>query len=101
MLDMKKLTINKMQKITDNLYLPFSEEIVASFKKLPNKIRKELDRLNIEGNIEDNKNVIINHMIINLIVRLGELLDMRCKLPQHSSLKHICEEMSSENQSIH
>jgi hypothetical protein len=98
---MKKLTINKMQKISDNLYLPFSEEIVASFKKLPNKIREELYRLNIGENIEENKNVIINNMTINLIVRLGELLDMRCKLPQHDSLKHICEVVTSENQSIH
>jgi hypothetical protein len=98
---MKKLTFNKKKEIADKLYAPFSQEIVASFKKLPDKIKEELYRLNIGGNNEDNKNVILNSMILNLIVRLGELLDIRYELPQHSSLKRICQEVTSEDQSIH
>jgi hypothetical protein len=99
---MKKITIiNKMHKITDNLYLPFSKEIVASLRKLSDEIREELESLNMGANNKENTDAIFNVIIDNLIVRLGELLDIRYELPQHSSLKRICQEVTSENQSIH
>jgi hypothetical protein len=93
---MKKLTFNKKKEIADKLYAPFSQEIVASFKKLPDKIREELDRLNIGKNNEDNKDIILNSIVYCLIVRLGEVMDMRTNMPYHHTLKHLYEKMSEK-----
>jgi hypothetical protein len=93
---MKKLTINEKEKIIDNLYIPFSKEIVALINKLPNKIREELDRLNIGKNNEDNKDIILNSIVYCLIVRLGEVMDMRTNMPYHHTLKYLYEKMSEK-----
>ncbi|CAB4169181.1 hypothetical protein UFOVP899_58 [uncultured Caudovirales phage] len=98
---MKKLTINKMAEITTKLYPPFSEEIGALLKKLSDEIREELDSLNMKANNKENKDVIFSSIISTVIIHLGELLDIRYEMPQHDSLKRICKELSSENQSIH